>query len=515
MTNKIFYFLSLIIVLFIIIYTQILQASYDVINHDDLSVMFKFTENFFENYVVNAYHGRFITNIFATLTCSVLPLSLDLHPNYWMQTFGAGIKAIFIFIICHLLSTSLFLFDKTVNKYKKFLIPVFILLFYFLYQDRFNGHFQSFLYMSFYGFTFPFIIFFFFWKKFIKYFCCDNDEVFVDRNYKRIIFFCLLSFLVGCSSEFFWFSSFGTFTLLLIYLIGNKHKNILIYICMYASLIVGLLMYVLNLGFQGSAYGKKYPSYISLAEFKAWIMEVFNDLSAAFFSDFIYIIIAIIILFIILFFVKIENKNKKTLILFYFILSVLFFYLSMSNVRSNWPEQGFLYIIHFDIITQVQIAFIFVITLQISFLSEYKYLKNILIFTLFICMLYLTKQNLVDTCNLIVKNDKNNYVAKYCNNPLDDVLKKYKCEYILLEYIKDGKIIYYNVNSDLRPYEHLSFDYITTTYNINYEINQQKLNIATVEQLYETFLNEGGEPLSQEELDAHDFNVLLHRYRKK
>ena len=82
---------------------------------------------------------------------------------------------------------------------------------------------------------------------------------------------------------------------------------------MYASLIVGLLMYVLNLGFQGSAYGKKYPSYISLAEFKAWIMEVFNDLSAAFFSDFIYIIIAIIILFIILFFVKIENKNKKTL----------------------------------------------------------------------------------------------------------------------------------------------------------------------------------------------------------
>jgi hypothetical protein len=130
-------------------------------------------------------------------------------------------------------------------------------------------------------------------------------------------------------------------------------------------------------------------------------------------------------------------------------------------------------------------------------------------------MLYSTKGNLVDTYNLIIKNDKNNYVIKYCNNSLDDVLNKYKCEYILLENIKNGKNICNNTNIALRPYENLSVDYITTTYNVNYEINRENSDVMSVEQLYEQFLNEGGNSLSQEELDIHDFNVLLHRYRKK
>lgn len=515
MTKKIFYCLSLIFVLFIIIYTQILQASYDVINHDDLSVMFKFTENFFENYFVNAYHGRTITNILATLIGSVLPLSLDIHPNCWIQTFGAGIKAIFIFIICHLLSSSLFVFDKNINKYKNFLIPVLTLLFYFLYQNKFNGHFQSVLYMSFYGFTFPFIIFFFFWKKFIKYFCYDNDETFVDRNCKRIIFFSMVSFLTGYSSEFFSCTTLGALTLLIIYLIGNKHKNIRIYVWIYLCLIVGMLLYFFNPGFIGTAIGKNYVSYSCLSEFKTWYMEVINNLSAVFLSDFIYIVITIIILFIILFFAETENKNKKILTVFFYILSVLFFYLSMSNIRINWDGDEYLYIMHFDIITQTQIALIFAILLQISFLSGYKYLKNILISVLILCMLYSTKGNLVDMYDLIIKNDKNNYVIKYCNNSLNDILNKYKCEYILLENIKNGKNICNNYNIALRPYEYRSFDYITTTYNVNYEINRENLDVMSVEQLYEQFLNEGGSSLSQEELDIHDFNVLLHRYRKK
>ena len=35
MIKRLFYYLSLSFVLFVIIYTQILQASYDIIDHDD------------------------------------------------------------------------------------------------------------------------------------------------------------------------------------------------------------------------------------------------------------------------------------------------------------------------------------------------------------------------------------------------------------------------------------------------------------------------------------------------
>ena len=133
MVKRIFYCLSLAFVLFIIIYTQILQASYDIIDHDDIDVLFRFTENFFDNCFINAYHGRFIINTIVTLIGIILPLQFDIHPNCWIQTFGAGIKAIFIFIICYLLSYSLFIFDKKNNKYKNVIALMFILLFYFLY----------------------------------------------------------------------------------------------------------------------------------------------------------------------------------------------------------------------------------------------------------------------------------------------------------------------------------------------------------------------------------------------
>ena len=513
MVKRIFYYLSLSSVLFVIIYTQVLQAGFDIIDHDDIDVLFRFTDNFFYNCFINAYHGRFITNTVATLIGAVLPLHFDVHPVYWIQTFGAGIKAIFIFIICYLLSSSLFIFDKNNNKYKNFIIFIFTLFFYFLYQKAFRNSYESMLYMSFYGFVFPFIIYFFFWKGFIKYFCGDDNKI-INWNYKKILFFCVVPFLLGCSSEFFSFSSFCTLTLLMIVLIINKYKNINIYIC-YISLYIGFFIYILNPGFWLTVQEKTIPFFGSLDTFKAWFAEVINILHRTFFSDFIYIVIIIIILFLFLLFLKIENKKRKILIVSLYLTGVLFFYLSMAFARITFGNTE-LYLCHFDIIVQIQTALIFLIMVQISFLSDYKYLKNILIVILFCCLLYSTKENLIDACGLIIKNDRNSYISKYYNYKPENILNRYRNEYILLENIKNSRQIYsFEKNFRLRPCDGYSYNYMRKIYNLKYVINKKNTDIAFADELYETFLNEGGIPLSQEELDKHDFNSLLKKYKKK
>ena len=153
---------------------------------------------------------------------------------------------------------------------------------------------------------------------------------------------------------------------------------------------------------------------------------------------------------------------------------------------------------------------------QISFLSDYKYLKNILIVILFCCLLYSTKENLIDACGLIIKNDRNSYISKYYNYKPENILNRYRNEYILLENIKNGRQIYsFEKNFRLRPCDGYSYNYMRKIYNLKYVINKKNTDIAFADELYETFLNEGGIPLSQEELDKHDFNSLLKKYKKK
>jgi hypothetical protein len=365
------------------------------------------------------------------------------------------------------------------------------------------------LYTAFYGFQFPFIIYFFFWKSFIKYFCDEKD------NNKQIITFCLISFLIGFSSEFFSFTTFCVLTLLFIGLTINylfkKSKNISVYVYTYICSCMGFLLYVFNPGFIDTMSGKESNFFSFLDNFKDWFLEVIKSLKQTLFNDFIYIFLIIIILFIILFFLKIQNKRKKILILILYILSVIGFYLSMSFVRFG---NDHLYICHFDVIMQVQIALIFAIILQISFLSEYKYLRNIIISIICCCLLYATKGNFVDVYKLIIKNDKDNYISRYSDNNIDTILNRYKSEYILLEDIKNGKEIYNLNKKELNPNNYLCHHYVETIYNLNYDINPQQLNIESVEQLYEKFLTEGGKVLPEEELNRHNFNVLLRKYKR-
>ena len=278
-------------------------------------------------------------------------------------------------------------------------------------------------------------------------------------------------------------------------------------------MFLGLILYVSTPGFRGIAEGKLW----GWTNFKDWFLETVNGLSITFLKDFIYIFIIIIVLFIIISLLKIENKKKKILVLSLYILGVICFYLSMMFVRQDFLE-NYLYIIHFDIIVQVQIALIFAIILQIAFISEYIHMRNIILVALFGFVLYFTKENLIDIGSLILNNDTKNYVSKYSNNSLEYVLNRYKSEYVLLENINDGREIYNLddfINPELRPNCSDCIEYIETIYNLNYDTKEQDTGSVSVEQLYEKFLNEGGKPLSQEELYKHNFNVLLKRYRKK
>lgn len=250
--KKILFLLILSIIFFIIAYTQILQANNDIIDHDDISIMFNYSTDFINTYFIHAYHGRFITNTIATFIGVILPLNLDIHPNEWMHGFGTIIKSIWIFIICYLLSSTLFLFIKKKNILYDLCTCLFILIFYFLYQNTFNNTFEAVLYMSFYGFTFPFIIYFIFWKNFIKHFCNKDSESNISK--KKIIYLSILSFLVGYSSEFFSFSTFATLTFLIFYLLIKKNYALKNCLFLYLFNIIGVSLYVLLPGFLEQIY---------------------------------------------------------------------------------------------------------------------------------------------------------------------------------------------------------------------------------------------------------------------
>lgn len=162
--------------------------------HDDIYVMF-YSFNSLLHEFMYAYHGRFITNTIAAFIGVQLPLALNIHPIEWMHSGAILFKSFFIFIICFLLSSNVFIFRKDnvkLSALEYFYIIISTLLFYFLYQNAFLKTYQSSMYMSFYGFTFPFIVYFIFWNFLIR-----QDLYDYKKSNKSIFILSILSFLIG------------------------------------------------------------------------------------------------------------------------------------------------------------------------------------------------------------------------------------------------------------------------------------------------------------------------------
>lgn len=186
----------------------------------------------------------------------------------------------------------------------------------------------------------------------------------------------------------------------------------------------------------------------------------------------------------------------------------------MAFFRLNIHDASYLFLIHFDIVVQIKIALLFIIVLMLSFMAKYKYLYNTLL-CIFACFfIYSTKQNFLDTYNLIKYNDTKKYISLYKNYPEELIKKRYLLEYICLETIKQKRPIVSSDTMELRPCDVYSYNYIHTIYNNNYAFFKDS-NINSIDKLYNKFLNTVGKPISKEELEKHNFNDLLKRYKKQ
>ena len=462
---------------------------------------------FFNNYPINIYHGRIITTLLAVAVGVISPLYFDIHPIEWMKTVGVCIKSIFIFISCYLVALSLFLFSKqTHKKIKNFYIVIFTTLLYFLYQQN-TIDIRETMYLSYYGFILPFIVYFIFWRKFIKDFCNKNLEL--SLSLKDKFFFASLAFIIGCSAEFFYFSTFAILTFLLIVLfIKKKNNTIKNYMFIYFFNILGLIFFISNPGFTENVEAKLNI----FSNFSVWVNEVITDLLITFRHDFIILFIIILVLFILISFLQIENKKEKILISFLYILGILSFYLSMAFCRRT-DFYGYLYLIHFDIVFQIQIALIFIIIVLTSTIFEYKKTYNFLLLFFICCLVYTVRQNISDVFYLLTTNDKYYYRSKYYSYSDNFIKERYLSEYICLETIKQNKYIVTNEERETAPNISDFYSYMKKTYNIQYDIIFKESSIKSIEYLYNIFLSSNGTPISKEELEKHNFNTLLKRYR--
>ena len=486
--------------------------------HDDIWVMF-YSFKSLSNEFIQAYHGRFITNTIAAFIGVQLPLTLNIHPIEWMHSGAILFKSFFIFIICFLLSSNVFIFRKERGKlslFEYFYIITSTLLFYFLYQTAFLKSYQSVLYMSFYGFTFPFIVYFIFWNFLIRQYVYDYNKF-----NKSIFILSILSFLIGYSSEFFSFSTFASLTLMIVYFFFKEKVIILKFLPIYISNIIGFILYVALPGFYNTCSDEAklfITTCSSLNELFDWLNEACNSLLTVIYNDFLIYTIAILILYLVIFKSKVELKNKKIIGITFYLIGILCFILSMLFVKRHFPgENDYIYIAHFDIIQQIKISLMFLITALISCFVNFRIIFNIFRAIFFTILLCFTSMNFHDILSLLTTSNNDLYIDKYCNRDYEQKVLRYKMEYMLLEQISRNKDIYLLDNNsifEVFPYD--CDDYIYLVYRLNYKYanKNESIIVHSIDEYYEQYLKDGNRPINNIELIKADFNKLLKKYRK-
>lgn len=486
--------------------------------HDDIWVMF-YSFKSLSNEFIQAYHGRFITNTIAAFIGVQLPLTLNIHPIEWMHSGAILFKSFFIFIICFLLSSNVFIFRKDnvkLSALEYFYIIISTLLFYFLYQNAFLKTYQSSMYMSFYGFTFPFIVYFIFWNFLIR-----QDLYDYKKSNKSIFILCILSFLIGYSSEFFSFSTFASLTLMIVYFFFKEKEKILEFLPIYISNIIGFILYVALPGFYITCSdGTKLfiSTCSSLNELFDWLNEAYNSLLTVIYNDFLIYTIAILILYLVIFKSKVELKNKKIIGITFYFIGILCIVFSMLLVKRHFPgENDYIYIAHFDIIQQIKIGLMFLITALISCLLNFRIIFNIFRAIFFTILLCFTTMNFHDILSLLTTSNNDLYIDKYCNRDYEQKVLRYKMEYMLLEQISRNKDIYLlDNNSIFKVYPYDCDDYIYLVYRLNYKYanRNESIIVHSIDEYYEQYLKDGNRPINNIELIKADFNKLLKKYRK-
>lgn len=495
------YLLGNILVLSIIIIITFFSSQYFVIAHDDMVVCFVDKNNsIFHNFFTYVYHGRYISNIMVKLQCGLF----DIHPIVWIRTYGAIMKAVFLFFVLHLLSSTLFLFqNENSNKKLKYVcIPLVTLFCYFIYQFSIHGGYEDMLYTFFYGFVFPFIFFILFWNKFIPLYI--NKKVLTTSDLKYL---CILSFFLGISNEIIIFVSFITLSILFFSDYIKKCTLIKQYVLPFILFLLSSIFYVINPAFLEDASSK------NILNHEYEIKELILNLIPEFLNQCIFTIKEYFSIptFFILFFIALIIIRKKYNVFFVkivlLLLSSTYLFYILLFFAGKAPGNVF-YALHPSTNIQIVIILVYIYFILISFIDLKKYFKLAIIFLSLFYILFF-KVNFIDNINKICIGGINNYTSY---GQKDISKNRYIFDSIILFYAKNGKQM-------VIPKFYLGFpinipSYLENVYNIKYTDISNAIYLEA-DDAYKKYLQDGGRAITNEEIEKGDFQQLKEEYTQK
>ena len=487
-------FILNIVVLFLIIYSVVLFSQYNVIEYDDIETIFyKYDVSFKEQFFLNVYHGRYISNIFQKL----MGFSLNIHPNIWIQTYGAFFKGCFMVVFVYTLAKMCFIFEKS-----KYMIHILALFCYIVYQYTFQNTYQNELYSAFFGFTFPFIFFFTFWNFYIRNYYVE------DVKRKTVMILSLFSFLTAISTEFNSIVTLCALVIITIFEILNFKSLKKITIYSFLSNTFGVVLFFVNPGLINTANAKGTFDGLSnmIISAKEMLPEYIVGFKQVFFYDFLILTVVIIIMSFFYVLISDNKKNNKIfLILIYSLLisGYIFYFLLLFAGRHE--VEKYCYVTHFDIVVQMKILLISIIFVELSFLYTKIQIRNTSIIILIILSIILNSENIFTTLKVIKTTGIINYIKSNTFHDKEEYKNRYMSEAILVYYIYKDKIPV--LPEDAKSFSLYCKNYIRNVYKIDYN-NTNIEYVDSIEKAYEIYKQNGGRIITENELEKSNFQKL-------
>ncbi len=491
--NTFIHILTILVFIFIV-FSVYKISKYNLIKFDDYDIFYSnVSYSFIKRYFVHIYKAKIISNFLIIFSGYDLPRMLNYNLTAWIQSGGAIIKGIFWGILCFILSSTVFLFNK-----KNLFFPAIFIFTYVYLQFYYTLQSQNELYAAFYCFTFPFIFYILFWNTFIKIYMNNENST---KNYGKLFTFGVLT---GLSAEI---TAISTFAGLIILFLFNKNKdNQLTKLFKYSfiSTIIGNLIYFLNPNFINNAKG--YGTFFSIKqtiENALYILpEYAKGYKETFFNYYFYYMIVIILLLILL--IIFAEKAKRKNMLYMTLSLILGSYFFFTMLLFGGKPMNHTAVLHYDIIVQMIILFIYVIYFELSCISQNKKIFYPVILTILAFLIFQNFENI--KLNL---NNKMHIYDYLRNNNAEENKENYIYEFMLSYYAytnKPVKIFYGPAGFETEDETYI-YNYLLSL-NKDYNLNNKITILDSVDDALKEYYNSGGRQITAQELDNPDIQKL-------
>ena len=379
---KTFILISTLIIIFLVYKT----SQFNFIEFDDIYIIRELSpDTILNKYFKSIYKAKFISNFIIIFFGYELPKMLNINLTIWMETGGALIKGIFWCITSYLLASAIYLYNK-----KNFLFPIIYVFTYIFLQLYYTSKAQNEIYAAFYCFVFPFIFYLLFWQKFIKLYT-NNTSAQKKDNIELFIY----GLLTGISAEITAISTFASLCIISVISIIKKYDIKLIKIS-FLSTILGNLIYFLHPVFwsNASSYGTLTGSISGTIKSAINILpEYLAGYKETFFKYFLNYIIIIILLSLLIYFFSNKNLRFKMISIAYSLLLGGFFFFTMLLFGGRPANHTA--VVHYDVIIQMIILFLFVIYYELSCILYNKKAFYISLLVILFSLLYINCNNII------------------------------------------------------------------------------------------------------------------------